>query len=254
MKKIAAAIITFNEEKNIERCIKGLIDCVDEIVVLDSFSSDRTKEICERYEVTFVQKEWEGYAKTKNKLNDLIDAEYIFSIDADEVPDLVLREDIRKIKKDTFNGIYILNRRTNYCGKWIKHCGWYPEYKKRIFLKSQACWKGDFVHEYLSFDAKMNFKNLKGHLEHYSYYDLREHRSRANKYAVLSAQKYYNTKRKVFFLQSELSAVVKFLNIFIFKKGFLDGVAGFHIAWISAASNRVKYKELKKMYLENKVV
>ena len=254
MKKIAAAIITFNEEKNIERCIKGLIDCVDEIVVLDSFSSDRTKEICERYQVRFVQKEWEGYAKTKNKLNDLIDAEYIFSIDADEVPDIVLREDIRKIKEDTFNGIYILNRKTNYCGKWIKYCGWYPEYKKRIFPNSQACWKGDFVHEYLSFDSKMKFKNLNGHLEHYSYYNRQEHRSRANKYAVLSAQKYYNTKRKVFFLQSELSAVVKFLNIFIFKMGFLDGIAGFHIAWISGLSNRLKYKELRKMYAENKVL
>ena len=254
MKKIAAAIITFNEEKNIERCIKGLIDCVDEIVVLDSFSSDQTKEICQRYEVRFIQKEWEGYAKTKNKLNDLIDAEYIFSIDADEVPDVSLRQNIRKIKEDDFNGIYVLNRKTNYCGKWIKYCGWYPEYKKRIFPKSQAYWKGDFVHEYLTFDSKMKLKNLNGHLEHYSFYNRQEHRSRANKYAVLSAQKYYKTKRKVFFLQSELSAIVKFVNIFIFKKGFLDGVAGFHIACISASSNRLKYKELKKMYTDNKVI
>ena len=254
MKKIAGAIITFNEEKNIERCIKGLMDCVDEIVVLDSFSSDRTKEICQRYEVSFFQKEWEGYAQTKNKLNDLIDADYIFSVDADEVPDDILKEEIRKIKEDSFNGIYILNRRTNYCGKWIKYCGWYPEYKKRIFPKNQACWKGDFVHEYLSFDVTIQTKNIGGHLEHYSYYDHSEHRSRANKYAVLSAQKYYTEKRRVFFLQSELSAVVKFLNIFIFKRGFLDGFAGFHIAWISGASNRLKYKELKKLYAENKVV
>ena len=82
MKKIAAAIITFNEEKNIERCIKGLIDCVDEIVILDSFSTDRTKEICQRYDLRIFQKEWEGYSKTKNKLNDLVDADYIFSIDS----------------------------------------------------------------------------------------------------------------------------------------------------------------------------
>ena len=100
----------------------------------------------------------------------------------------------------------------------------------------------------------MKFKNLNGHLEHYSYYNRQEHRSRANKYAVLSAQKYYNTKRKVFFLQSELSAVVKFLNIFIFKMGFLDGISGFNIAWISGVSNRLKYKELRKMYTENKVL
>ena len=254
MRKIAAAIITFNEEKNIERCIKGLIDCVDEIVVLDSFSTDRTKEICQGYGLRVFQKEWEGYSKTKNKLNDLVDADYIFSIDADEVPDDLLKQEIRKIKEDSFNGIYILNRRTNYCGKWINHCGWYPEYKKRIFPKNQAYWKGDFVHEYLSFDEKMKSKNLLGHLEHYSYYNYGEHRKRANKYALLSAQKYYNEKRKVFFIQAELSSVLKFLNIFIFKKGFLDGFAGFRIAWISSGSNRLKYKQLKKLYAANKLV
>ena len=254
MRKIAAAIITYNEEKNIERCIKGLLDCVDEIVVLDSFSSDKTQDICKRHEVRFVQKEWEGYAKTKNQLNDMIDADYIFSIDADEVPDTVLKEEIIKIKEDAFKGIYVLNRRTNYCGKWIKYCGWYPEYKKRIFPKNQAHWKGDYVHEFLRYDSKIKEKKLRGHLEHYSYYSLIEHRSRANKYALLSAQQYYHAKRKVFFLQSELSAVFKFLNIYIFKKGFLDGVSGFYIAWISGASNRLKYKELKKMYSENKVV
>ena len=86
MRKIAAAIITFNEERNIERCINGLLNCVDEIVVLDSYSTDRTKEICHQYKVRFIQDKWEGYAQTKNKLNDIIDTDYIFSIDADEVP------------------------------------------------------------------------------------------------------------------------------------------------------------------------
>ena len=138
MKKITAAIITYNEDKNIERCIQGLIGCVDEIVVLDSFSTDRTKEVCHQYDVKFIQQEWEGYAKTKNKLNDLIDSDYIFSIDADEVPDALLKEEVKALKKADTNALYILNRRTNYCGKWIKYCGWYPEYKTRIFPKGES--------------------------------------------------------------------------------------------------------------------
>ena len=117
MRKVAAAIITFNEEKNIERCIKGLLECVDEIVVMDSFSSDKTKEICNQYGVRFVEKKWQGYAQTKNTLNDLIDADYIFSIDADEVPDRDLQAQILKLKSDQKERLYILNRYTNYCGE-----------------------------------------------------------------------------------------------------------------------------------------
>ena len=248
MKRITAAIITFNEERNIERCIKGLIGCVDEIVVLDSFSTDRTKDICHQYDVRFIQKEWEGYAKTKNTLNDIIDSEYIFSIDSDEVPDSILKEEINRIKEDDSNGIYVLNRRTNYCGKWIKYCGWYPEYKNRIFPNGMASWKGDYVHEFLSFDSSIKLHRLKGHLEHYSYYSYSEHKARANKYALLSAKQYFNEKRSVFWLQAEISASLKFLIIYIIKRGFLDGISGFQIAWISAVSNRLKYKELKKLY------
>lgn len=251
MKRITAAIITYNEDKNIERCIKGLVNCVDEIVVLDSFSTDRTKEICIQYDVRFIQGEWEGYAKTKNKLNDLIDSDYIFSIDADEVPDTLLKEEIKKIKKEDSSTLYIVNRRTNYCGKWIKYCGWYPEYKTRVFQKGKALWKGEHVHEYLSFDPEMKVVKLRGHLEHYSYYSFEEHKSRSKKYALLSAKTYYNERKKSFLFQPELSAILKFLIIYIFKKGFLDGIYGYHIAMISAASNRLKYKELRRLYDNN---
>lgn len=252
MRKITAAIITFNEEKNIERCIKGLLNCVDEIVILDSFSTDKTETICGQFPVRFIQDKWEGYAKTKNKLNDLIETDYLFSIDADEVPDGTLRAEILQIKKDNFEGIYILNRRTNYCGKWINYCGWYPEFKPRIFPKNQAKWDGDFVHEHLSYKHDLKVKSLDGHLEHFSYYNRQEHRDRANKYAILAAQKYYMERKKTYFLQAEISALMKFIHILIIKKGFLDGNFGFRIAWISAASNRLKYQELNRLTKLNK--
>lgn len=251
MSTIAAAIITFNEEKNIERCILGLLDCVDEIVVLDSFSTDKTQEICGRYPIKFIQKKWEGYAQTKNDLNDVIEMDYIFSIDADEVPDETLKAEISNIRKSDFTGIYVINRKTNYCGKWIKYCGWYPEYKARIFPKNHARWEGDFVHEHLDYSSNLEVKNLEGNLEHYSYHTVQDHQIRAEKYALLGARKYFSEGKKTFFLKPLLSAIAKYINVLIFKKGFLDGYFGFKIAWISAKSTRIKYKELIR--LNNKI-
>ncbi|MDG2154285.1 MAG: glycosyltransferase family 2 protein [Crocinitomicaceae bacterium] len=247
MRKVAAAIITFNEERNIERCIIGLLECVDEIVVMDSFSNDETKNICNQYGVRFIENKWQGYAQTKNKLNDLIDADYIFSIDADEVPDRILQEQILNIKSDSKERIYILNRYTNYCGKWIKHCGWYPEFKARIFPKDKAKWEGEFVHENLNYDKSLEEVTLDGNLEHYSYYNRIEHQERANKYALLVAKKYFNEGKSTYIFQAEISAIVKFINVFLLKKGFLDGSYGFQIARISASSNHLKYRELKRL-------
>ncbi len=247
MLKLAAAIICYNEEKNIERCLQGLIDCVDEVVVLDSFSTDRTKEICEKYSVRFIQREWEGYAHTKNQLNSLIEADFIFSVDADEVPDDLLKTEINKIKTSDFHGIYVVNRKTNYCRKWIKYCGWYPEYKARIFPKGKAEWTGDHVHEVLDYDRSLEVKYLDGHLEHYSYYTIEEHKERTEKYALLSAQKYHEEGRKAFLFTPFVSAVLKYLNILLLKRGFLDGYAGFQIACISARYNCIKYKELRRL-------
>lgn len=250
MSKIAAAIITLNEERNIERCLKALVNCVDEIVVLDSFSSDRTAEICAKYKVRFIQKEWQGYAQSKNELNSLIEADYIFSVDADEAPDQELIAAIIELKTKGLNGIYEINRKTNYCGKWILHCGWYPEHKMRIFPKNSGRWVGDFVHETLEYSQTLKVHRLKGHLEHYSYYTSEEHRRKAFQYADLSVQKYLKENKKPYPFQAMLSAFVKFISIFIINKGFMDGFSGFQIAKISAAANRYKYKTLKKQRIK----
>ena len=247
MVKIAAAIITLNEERNIERCLKSLSNCVDEIVVLDSYSKDRTAEICARYNVNFIQKEWMGYAQSKNLLNTHVKSDYIFSIDAYEALDQTMINDLLRLKKEGIDGIYEVNRKTNYCGKWIRHCGWYPEYKMRLFPKQSVSWEGDFVHETLAYPKKMVVKRLKGHLEHFSYYTESEHRKKAFQYADLSVQKYIKEKKVTYFLQSEFSAIAKFLSIFIFKRGFLDGRSGYVIAKISASANHYKYRKLKSL-------
>lgn len=248
---ISAAIITHNEERNIRRCLASLKGVVDEIVVLDAFSTDQTPEICREFGVEFHQRIWEGYSKSKNYLNTLTNSDYILSIDADEAPDERLIQELLRLKADGPSGVYRLNRLTNYCGKWIRHSGWYPDYKIRIFPKNGSFWSGEFVHEELVYPDKLQVKILEGHLLHYSYYSFKEHRQRADMYSELTAQKLHASGKKAGFLKPCLSAMGRFIAMYFIKQGFLDGRMGFKIALISAASNKYKYSELRRLNRED---
>lgn len=244
--KISATIITLNEERNIARCIDSLVKVADEILVMDSGSTDRTKEICMEKGVSFFHQPWQGYAQQKNSLNQKATYEMILSIDADEEVSPELAEEIRRIKENYDQGVFALNRLTNYCGTWIYHSGWYPDRKVRLFPKS-ILWHGDLVHETLNLSPDTNITILKGPLFHYSYYSHDQHRKRADHYSSLTAQKYVQEGRGVFLGQAMLSACIRFLSMYIMKLGFLDGKQGFHIARISAASNYFKYKEVQRL-------
>ncbi|PHR48846.1 MAG: glycosyl transferase [Fluviicola sp.] len=248
--KLSATIITFNEERNINRCIESLLPIADEIIVLDSFSTDKTEEICTKNGVRFEKREWKGYSNAKNYLNSLANHDYIFSIDADEAPDKKLQESILKVKKQGFEGAYAVNRLTNYCGKWVKHSGWYPDVKTRIFPKKTSKWEGKFVHEKLIIDGSPPSHLLEGHLLHYSYYNYTEHRERADKYSKLTAQKLYAKGKRATAVKPFISGLGRFISMYFIKKGFLDGRAGWKIATISAKSNIYKYKELRRLQHE----
>jgi len=213
--KLSVVIITYNEERNIGRALDSVKRIADEVIVVDSFSIDRTKEICESHKVKFVQTVWKGYSETKNYANSLAENNYIFSLDADEAVDKILDKKIR------------------------------------IFPKNKTKWVGEFVHEELQFSEGMNEVDLPGHLEHYSYYNYIEHRTRADKYSLLTAKKMAAAGKKAGVLKPYLSAMGRFISMYIFKLGFLDGKMGFKIAQISAQSNTVKYKELRKLNREN---
>ncbi len=245
--KITAAIITYNEERNIDRCLSSLKKIADEIIVLDSNSTDRTKEICLSHNVKFVSRKWEGYSKSKNYLNKLATCEYILSIDADESIDSDLEKEILSLKKGSKPSVYSVNRITNYCGKWIKYSGWYPDVKLRLFPKEGSFWEGEFVHEKLVPPKGLNVIKLNGHLLHYSYYTHREHRERADKYSKLTAEKMNESGKKTHIFKPALSGLVRFISMFIIKRGFLDGFMGLKIAIISARSNVFKYKELRRL-------
>jgi glycosyltransferase involved in cell wall biosynthesis len=249
--KLSVIIITLNEERNIERALKSLVNIADEIIVLDSFSTDETTAICKQYPVRLIQEKWQGYAATKNFANNLATHNWIFSLDADEEVDELLDKEILAHKEAGFSGTYSVNRLTNYCGKWIKHSTWYPDKKVRIFEKSNAVWGGEFVHEELEFIKEVQDKELAGHLNHFSYYDYVDHRSRADKYSVLTAKKLHAAGKTAGALKPYVSSVARFITMFILNLGFLDGWAGFKIAQISAQSNVVKYKELRKLNKKN---
>lgn len=244
MEKLSIVIITKNEERNIERCLKSIVDIADDIVVVDSFSEDKTKEICEKYEVNIVQNEWLGYSNQKNLANKLAKYKWILSIDADEALDDELKESINKIKTQGFgSNYYEVSRLNNYCGKWIKHGSWYPDRKIRIFNKELSQWEGD-IHETINISEGIEVKCLKGKLLHYTFYTIGEHLSQINKFTELSSIKHYKAGKKENLLNAIIKSKLKFFRDYFIKLGFLDGKMGFVVCFLSSFSSFVKYLKI----------
>jgi glycosyltransferase involved in cell wall biosynthesis len=243
---ISVVIITFNEETNIARCLEAANRVADEIVVVDSFSSDNTENICKEYGVVFLQRAWEGYSSAKNFGNRNAKGDFILSLDADEVISDQLVESILHVK-NALQGAYKFNRLTNYAGKWVKHCGWYPDAKIRIFPKDKALWEGDFVHETLVVNNDLPVHHLNGDLLHYSYKSKSDHLQRIEKYSELHAQKMHSEGKRAGVLKLYLSPMMKFFRDYILQLGFLDGKTGFTICRLSALAVFKKYKKLRRM-------
>ena len=245
--KISAIIITKNEERNIGRCLQSLQSIADEIIVVDTFSTDATKEICEQYNVKFVQREWLGYAEQKNYANSLSAYDVILSIDADEALSPKLQKSLLDLKSTNMqNFVYQVNRLTNYCGKWIYHCGWYPDKKIRIFNRNTAKWVGT-IHETLSYPSETAVIKLKGDLHHYSYYSIEEHVVQSDKYSTLAAEEYFKQNKKYSIITILFKTIWRFLRDYFFKGGFLDGFYGFTICKINAKTTFLKGVKLRKL-------
>jgi|SRR5690554_2077830 len=252
MKEISAVIITKNEERNIERCIISLKGVADEIIVVDSYSTDKTVDICNRLGVTFVEHVFEDYASQKNYGNSLTKYPYILSLDADEALSLDLRKSIQQWKKDGEADVLKVNRLTNFCGDWVKHGGWYPDAKYRLFDKTKARWAGEKVHEYLEIDKNAIIGKLEGDLLHYSFYTIEQHLSTINKFSTLKAEISFDKGKKSNLFKTLAAPGFKFLKIYMLKGGFRDGWRGFVIAKNSAYSDFLKQTKLKQLEVEKK--
>jgi glycosyltransferase involved in cell wall biosynthesis len=246
MPQLSVVIITFNEEKNIGRCLESVQGIADDIVVLDSFSTDQTEAICKKFNVNFIQRKWEGYSASKNFANSQAKYDWVLSLDADEAPSEELKRSILEAKKGTELKTFKFHRLTNYCGSWIKHCGWYPDTKIRIFDRRITRWEG-LIHEKLVIDSKEPAILLKGDLLHYSYYTIGQHYAQTEKFSTLAAEDMFKRGKKVSVLKLWFSPAIKFFSDYFLKLGILDGAAGFTICRISAYTSYLKYRKLKQM-------
>jgi len=249
MPQLSVVIITFNEERNIERCIKSLVGIADDVVVVDSYSTDKTKEICETLGARFVQHKFDGHIEQKNWAITQAKYPHVLSLDADEAIDETLKKSILSVKNNFTKDGYYMNRLTNYCGKWIHHCGWYPDKKLRIWDSRKGKWGGINPHDkYEMNDGDGNTGYLAGDILHYSYYSVNDHIKQTEYFSSISANALFKEGVKVSFVKLYISPLVKFIQSYILKLGFLDGKYGYIICKISAKATYLKYSKLKALY------
>jgi glycosyltransferase involved in cell wall biosynthesis len=247
MLALSVVIITHNEERNIARCIASVRALSDDIVVVDSGSTDRTVAIASGMGARVSHHPWAGYSAQKNYANALARHDHILSLDADEALSPELTRSIQEAGAAGWSGAYSFHRLTNYCGHWVRHGGWYPDTKVRIFPKAGTRWTGEHVHETLELAPGTPVTLLKGDLLHWSYHTLKDHEQRIERYSDLHAQKLLAEGRRAGWIKRRLSPVVKFIQGYLLQLGLLDGTAGWHIARLSARAVHLKYAKLHQL-------
>jgi glycosyltransferase involved in cell wall biosynthesis len=245
---ISVVIITLNEERNIERVLRSVAGLTDDIVVVDSGSEDRTCSICESHGARVIRRDWEGYSSAKNYGNSQARHSWILSLDADEALSPQLRESVETQLQEEWpeNRVYSFNRLTNFCGRWVRHSGWYPDPKVRIWHRDFGRWDG-YIHERPVFIGKPEKVHLKGDLLHYSFYTRDDYRRQAEKYARMSAEELLRQGKRVPLLKMWLAPWVRFLRDYFFRGGFLDGSTGMEVCIGNARGVKMKYVFLKEL-------
>ncbi len=253
MDKISVVIITYNEERNIRRCLESVVLVADEIIVVDSLSDDKTKEICSEFNVSFHEQKFLGYIEQKNFALKFATHDFVLSVDADEALSEELAKSILEHKNSLQAAGYTMNRCTNYCGKWIYHGGWYPDRKLRLFKHKLGSWGGINPHDKFSFNDSVDIKHLKGDLLHYSYYTVQEHHLQNDRFSTIAAEHLYKRGKKYNILQHYFSPVLRFIRDYFINRGFLDGRAGLRISSLSAGSSFQKYGKLRELYIKARI-
>jgi glycosyltransferase involved in cell wall biosynthesis len=246
--KLSAVIITFNEERNLQRCLDSLQGVADEVVVVDSFSTDGTKNIAEAAGARFIEHPFEGHIQQKNVALACATHEWVLSLDADEALDSTLRQSILRIKESGAATGYSMNRLTNYCGHWVRHCGWYPDTKVRLIRSGEAAWTGVNPHDRLELRNHHKPVHIEGDILHYSYYTLHDHRKQIEYFGDIAARELFQRNKNLSWPMIFLKVVAQFIKSYIIKLGLLDGFTGWTISRMSAYATWRKYKKLKNLY------
>lgn len=235
--KITAAIITFNEADNIGDACES-VSWADEVLVVDSESTDTTREIAKACGARVIKRAWPGFSAQKQFAVDEATHDWVFSLDADERVSTPLRASIEDLLFDRSVRLadgYRVARRSFYMNRWIRGGGWYPDYQLRLFDRRRGRWQGAYIHESFKMDEGARIEILKGDLQHFSVHNASEHhRMIGERYAPLAAQQMYEQGRRTSLLKILTAAPAAFTRSFLLKGGFRDGLAGYTIAKFAA--------------------
>lgn len=230
MQKISAYIIAFNEEKNIANAIRSVL-WADEVLIADSGSTDRTVEIAESLGARVVQIDFEGFGPLRNKAIAACSHEWIFSLDSDERCTEEAREEIQRIiQSPDAADAYLVPRKSYFMGRWVKGCGWYPDYRQtQLFRKGALLYTDEVVHE--SFITEGRVATMQSHVIQFPFRNYAQLLDKTQRYSTLGAQKMASTGKTASMAGALLHGMAAFIRLYVFKRGFMDGWAGFMIAF-----------------------
>jgi glycosyltransferase involved in cell wall biosynthesis len=249
--KVSACVITLNEEQKVRRCLQSLTWC-DEIVVLDSFSTDRTIDICREFTIRVYQHEWLGYVAQRNLVRDMARYPWILFLDADEEVSPGLREEIR-MEFERGASLYVgyeFPRQVYYVGRWIRHGEWYPDIKLRLFAKEYGRTEGQEPHDKVVVNGPV--KRLTHPLWHYTYDDVADHLATINRFSSITARQRYVQNSPFRWHDLIFRPILRFFKGYLMRRGFMDGAHGFVIAILCAYGVFVKYAKQWEMEQRNR--
>lgn len=242
--KLSVVVITYNEAGNIARCITSVSKIADEVLLIDSFSTDETQPIAESLGARVVHNKFEGHIEQKNFALSQAANDYVLSLDADECLSEELLKSIAEIKNDWTHDAYFFNRLNNYCGQWIRYGAWYPDRKTRLVDRRKGRWGGYNPHDQIILNDGASIKKLNGDLLHYSFNSVAEHVAQINYFSDIIAYEGWKKREVSFPLQVVLNPFFSFLRDYLFRLGFLDGKYGFIISINVSFGKYLKYAKL----------
>ena len=246
---MSVVIITLNEERNLPRCLRS-VRWADEIIVVDAHSTDSTVEIAVEHGAQVIDHDWTGYGPAKQLGIDNAAGPWILSIDADEevTPELAAEIQTAVSSPEAVAGYY-MPRRTNFLGRWIGHCGWYPDHVLRLFQKSRGRSDGAVIHERFVVDGRTAY--LKHDLLHHCYPDMETYLTKSNHYTTIGAEQAFARGKRTGLFDLTLRPAISFFRHYVLRQGFRDGFEGLMVSALSASAVFVKYAKLYKLSYAN---
>jgi glycosyltransferase involved in cell wall biosynthesis len=248
---VSAIVVCFNEEKNIGPCLESLKWC-DEIVVVDSFSTDRTVEIARQYTERVIQRKWTGYREQKAFAHSQASKEWVLLVDSDERVTPELKTEIQEAL--SYHGSecagFSVPRLVFYLRRWWRRGGWYPDYDTRLFRRDRARWGGSDPHEKILVDGPV--RRLRHPLHHFSYRSMEDHIQRINHFTTISSRELQKETKQWHLVDALFRPAFRFFRSYILKGGFMEGFAGFYVAVTAAMYVFLKYAKLWELKLEEK--